>query len=593
MISSSNMTSMPERGAISGLLAGLLLALAGCTLSDSESSPIEAARAQLARGEALAADIAFDRMMKDGTPPSQVSAYRGEAALMRNNLGDARYWLAPQDFDDASRVHGLRMLAHLEIREGDIDAARRAYDSALSFAPENADLWVDIGRLRYRTGEHLAALEASVRAIEIGPDNVAALLFRGQIARDAEGPAKAIEWFERAREIAPDALEPRLQLAATLIDGGQLRDAAQLLENGDEALEKNPQAMFLRAIIAMRNGDLAASSELLARSGRVASGMPAAIMLSAILDIRRENYASAEQALDQLAQRQPDNGRIRELLALSLARNGDDEELVRRYALPARGLAGSPYLRTLVGRAYESLGDRTSAAFYLDLAAQPQRGLVTLPPSSPVGASLTKGQVRALEMRNRIRLELARGNDGAALGLARGFVDRFPLSTDALVLLGDTAFAAGENETAWQAYAKAASVRQPWSLALKRAVTAVRRDGPGELLAEFATANPGNPQIAAIAAETFAAAGEWTKASNLLDRAISSGQRRVPWVLAARSIAARQLGDEQAALEWALEAHDLQPMNIMATETLIAMLSPDDEATRSELEAKLVSLKAR
>lgn len=587
------MTFKPERGPIAGLLAALLLLLAGCDRADSESSPLESAKAQLARGEALAADLALERMMDHGTPQPQVAAYRGEAALMRGDLIEARYWLAPQDFDDASLIHGLRMLAQLEIRDENVDAAKEAYRMALELAPDDSSLWVDVGRLQYRTGEQLNALESAKRAIDLDENNFSALLFRGQIARDAQGPVDALTWFERARNVAPDAIEPRLQLAATLIDAGQPHDGIDLLETGDEALEKNPLGLYLRAVGALRTGDLAASSELLARSGRVSAGMPSAIVLSAVLDIRRGNYASAQQALDRLALRQPDNGRIRELLALTLARNGEDEELVRRFALLARGLSGSPYLRTLVGRAYETLEDRQSAAFYLDLAAQPQRGLASLPPAKPVDVAISRGQAAGLEMRNRIRLALARGNDADAALLAQSYAQRFPFSVDALMLLGDASFAAGNNERAWSAYGQVATVRQPWSLALKRAATAVRRDGSGALLVSFTAANPNNPEAAALAAESFAAAGEWEKAANLLDRAIAGGQRRVPWVLAARSVAARQTGNEQAALDWALEAHDLQPMNVAATEALIAALPRDDAATRSELEAKLASLTQR
>ena len=72
---------------------------------------------------------------------------------------------------------------------------------------------------------------------------------------------------------------------------------------------------------------------------------------------------------------------------------------------------------------------------------------------------------------------------------------------------------------------------------------------------------------------------------------MQSGMERVPWVLAARSVAARELGDQEGALSFALAAHELQPMNPYAISALIAVL-PENDPKRIELEAKLRSVTA-
>ncbi len=93
-------------------------------------------------------------------------------------------------------------------------------------------------------------------------------------------------------------------------------------------------------------------------------------------------------------------------------------------------------------------------------------------------------------------------------------------------------------------------------------------------------------------ADAVAAQGKWGRAAQLLDHAIMLGQARVPWVLAARSIAALQLDDREDALDYALAAHELQPMNPLAISALLAALPDTEAAAKAELEAKLQSLTA-
>ncbi len=110
------------------------------------------------------------------------------------------------------------------------------------------------------------------------------------------------------------------------------------------------------------------------------------------------------------------------------------------------------------------------------------------------------------------------------------------------------------------------------------------------MLEEYVRNNPMNGEAAAVLADALAAQGEWGRAAQLLDHAMELGQARTPWVLAARSIAALNLEDRDGALDFALDAHELQPMNPLAISALIGALPAGEEAAKSELEAKLQSL---
>lgn len=567
------------------VLAALAMLLAGgCAERAPASDPVELARNALAAGNALGAEIALEAMIARGAAREDVAALMGEAALLAGKRAAAREWLGPGQFSPETRVHGLRMLGRLEMADGHFAAAGKAFDAALATAPGDPELWVDIGRLRYRGGEQIGAIAAAEKALALDPANAAALLFRGQLARDAEGLSAAASWFARALELQPGNIELRADYAATLGDAGRAREALAVLRdegNGDGATP-HPRTLYIQAVLAARGGNTALARSLLQRSGQVEANIPAATMLAALLDCADGNFASAAQTLDRLAAMQPDNARVREVLAYALSRSDGERELIDRFGARALDRGGSSYLRALVGRAYETLGDRETAARYLDLAVRPELALTVLPVSSsdsgPGGA---------------IRAALGAGDYVAAHDRAAAFASIHPGSGDALALLGDTHLAAGRKVAARSVYLRSASIRRNWPLMLRMLAAQDHRAEAARLLEAYVRQHTAGGAAAALLADAYAAAGEWERAALLLDHAIANGQGRVPFVLAARSAAAANLSDADGALDFALRAHELQPMNIAATAALIAALPSEETEARAELEQKLRSLTAR
>lgn len=570
------------------LAAGLAVLLAaGCEEGAPPLGPVEQARADIASGDPLGAEIALEALLEAGAPRRDVAALLGESALMEGDLAKAREWLGPGQFSEATRGHGFRMLGRLEMAEGDLAAAGKAYDTALTVTPADSELWVDIGRLRYRGGEQLQAIAAAERAVALAPDNPSALQFRGQLARDAEGLATAAQWFARALERQPGNLELRADLAATLGDAGRAREALAALREGEGAEKPNSRVLYIQAVIAARGGDNSLAQTLLARSGRAEADIPAALMLSALLDCAEGNFASAAQTLDRLGAMQPDNRRVRELLAFALSRSGGELELIDRFGARALRQGGSPYLRIMVGRAYEALGNRAAAGRFLDLAAQPGGGLAILPAGSPAS-----GMGRST-VRDAVRIALGARNFAAANAHAAAFVRSNPGSGDALALLGDSFLAQGRRGAARHAYSRSASIRQPWPLMLRMLTAQDRRSGALGVLEVYVRQHPANGEAAALLAEAYAAGNEWARAVLLLDHAIAHGHGRTPFVLAARSVAAANSGDSEGALNFALTAHALQPMSAEATAALIAALPETEGEARAELTQKLRSLTSR
>ncbi|MDG5748496.1 tetratricopeptide repeat protein [Qipengyuania sp. XHP0207] len=566
-----------------------MTALAGCEPAPSTAASVELAKRQLAAGNPQDARIVLQRALVEGTPEADVAAYLGEAALQRGDLAEAARWLEPEVFSAGTEALGLRMIGRLEMARANLEASGRAYDRALRLDPQDPELWVDIGRLRFEGGEQAQAIDAAERALALAPQNASALQFRGQLLRDAEGLVPSLNWFAAAVDQHPANRELRLDYAATLADAGQAREALAVLRAGGDSVLLSSQGLFVQAVIAARGGRFPLARALLQRSQFDQEGRPAAIMLSAIVDMQNGNFDSAAQQLDRLTRRQPDNVRAVELLALALSRSGSDKELVRRFAARAAGPSGSPHLRVLVGRAYEAMGDRAAAARFLDLAAMAPQRLAPLPTEAPLETLVPRGGSGG-QTRDYVRAALAGRTRGQAISSARDFVRNYPGSGDGYAILGDAELAAGDRAAARRAYSRAANIRQPWPLALRLAGSQATPEDAAALLERFVRSNPLNGHAAALLADAYAAQGKWSVAAQLLDHAILHGQARVPWVLSARALVAAQLGQPDEAIDFAIEAHDLQPLNPRSVAALLAVLPPAEVTARADLYAKLESL---
>lgn len=563
-------------------------ALTGCGEEPAPLSPLQKAQNALASGDGLGAEVALRDLLAQGTPEADLAAYLGQAELQQGELVEARRWLGAEQFSARSAAHGFHMLGRLEMSAGNLPAAGKAFDRSHAAAPDNSDLWVDIGRLRFRGGEQAQAMDASKRAVELDPANPDALLLRAQLVREAEGLAAALRWFEAGLEHAPRNLDLLGDYAATLGDLGRNAEMLVVVRQMAEINDRNPRLFYLQSVLAARGGDFLLAKSLLSRAGPVYARTPAGMMLSGILDIENGNYQSAAQTLDRLTVMQPDNLRARELLVRAIALGLNDSELTYRFGALASQPSASPYLRLAVARSYEALDERDKAAALLDLAARPRSdNLVAVPGRTPLPvAEMRKGQggeaVQAL-----LRGRIIAGQAGRAAGDAEAFRRRNPGSADALSLAGDARLAAKQPAAALALYRSAAQIRRSWPL-VRRMVTAYRATGnqaaAEQLLASHLAGDPNNAEASAELAPMAAARGDWARAALLLDHALDHGGHRDPALWRSRAEAAARLGEGETAFDAALFAYALMPASRDSTALLARVLKDQGD---SDLAARL------
>lgn len=548
-----------------------LAALGGCSEAEPAVAPMDRAQAALERGDGFGAELALREAVDAGAQREAVAAFFGQAELQQGQLTEARQWLTEGRFSAATAGHGFHMLGRLHMSEGNLAAAGAAFDRAIAIEPDNPRLWVDIGRLRYRGGEQSAAVEAAMRAIELGPEDPDALLFRGQLARDSEGAIAALPWFERAQAAKPTDSALQAEYAATLGEAGEAKELLRIVRQMTAADPGAGRAYFLQAVIAARGGHFALARTLLNRSGRENSGSPAGRLLAGVIDLETGNPASAAQTFDRLHRQQPENRRVRDLLARALAVSGSHRELVHRFAQAARRQSASPYLQTLVARSYEALGRRAEAGLLIDLAARRRSGnLAALRPTGAF-ADGAADQLSGPETLALVRARITGGRSAEAKRQAEAFVARFPGSADALALAGDAQLAGGNLDKAIAYYERSARIRQSWPLARKRlaALTAAGRDDEARaLLGEFLAGHQALVEPAVLLAQVQYNRGNFARAARLLDHALATGGGSDPEVLALRAVVAMRLGEPQLARSLADRAFALQPIHPASLQAL-------------------------
>ena len=589
---------MARRTTLFAAVAALVgLGAPGQAMPGAAKEAISRASKALARGDGIAAEAELQRALQGGAAKPDVAAAMGEALIDQGAMDKAREWLGPGQFAPAEAGHGWRMLGQLERLAGNLGAAGKAFDHALVAAPKDPLLWVEIGRMRYAGGEQLLAIDAAGRALAAGSDNPRALEFRAELLRDAEGYAAAIPLYEKALEVKGDDLGLLSGYAGALGEAGRTAEMLAATRRMLAIAPHSPRAFYLQAVLAARAGQVDLARSLLNRTKGKLKDVPAGMLLQGLLDLEAGSANVAADELSVLANRQPANQRVQLLLARALYASGDYNQLFARYGALAQRSDASPYLLTLLARAYEDQGNRAAAAPLLDRAASAGApGMLPIfEPAGPAGFGAAFAADPA-ELGNAVpfvRSLLGTGNGTGARQAASRFLNARPDSDDALALMGDVELLTGAPGAALGHYDRATKVRFPDLLLLRMNEAFAAGGQPGAaqpITARYLAAFPGSRLAARLAANFAALSGDWQSASALLESLRQRGGNRDVRLLADLSFAQLRSGDAATAVTTAQRAYQLQPSSPVAAQALGMALA---EAGNDAAGARQLLLQAR
>lgn len=550
------MAERPRKGTLLAGIAALLLA--GQAPPQDAAGLVAAARADLARGDGIAAEVRLKQALAVGARREAVAAMMGEALLDQGAPAKAREWLAPGQFSADQAAYGFRMLGRLEHAEGNLPASAAAYDRAIALTPDDPLLWVDIGRLRYAGGEQRQALDAVDHALTLDPGNLRAIEFKGQFVRDQFGLNAALVWFEAGLQRDPGDLGLLGEYAATLGDLGRAGEMLAVTRRMMEQGGANPRALLLLAQLAARAGDAPLARSLLNRAGTALDRVPAKLLLDGVIELNSDNHLLASEALEKLVAMQPANREAQALLARARYAAGEYRVVVERFGPLAARADALVWLLITVARAHEALGRRDLAVPLLERARDASdRPFAAVPENRPVGALLAEQR-----------------NAEAAATAARQIAAQ-PGSAAFLAQAGDVELTLGRAEAALERYRAVAAIRMPESLLLRMVAAlglAGQPDAASALVAAYLAQNPQSRVAARLAAAHAAATGDWTRAGLLLAHLRDTGGDQDPRLLAELAMAQLRAGDAVAAEASARTAYGLQPSSPVAARAWAAAL---------------------
>ena len=529
---------------------------------------VELARIAFRLGDGVAAGAAVKAAIDAGGNEAMLRPLLARAFAMQGDGMRALQTLdagpiAPEAMGEAAWVAG-----NVHLDDGDLGAARDAYDRAVRELPRSSALWVDVARFRDANADTLGARDAIDYAIELDKANGAALAYKANLIRTEEGLTASLEWYDAALAADPDNAGALIDQAATLGDLGRYHDMLGALRHAATLTPGNPRIYYLQAVLAARGGNYRLARSLLQRTRGQMDEVPGFMLLSAIVELELGGEAVAATWADRLLSEQPDNMTAGRILALSDWAGGDADGAAEALIPIVDREDADSWSLLLAGRVAAELGRRGESADYLARAASLSRGdaapfaadndygflsmAADAEPLNParaipaIGADIMAGQAgRAIERATRLR----DANRGVA---------------DAHILLGDAAMAGGQFALAVQSYRAARDLDAGERTTLRLAHALFRAGdaaGSGAAILALRDSQPSSTAADRLAGHLAMDLEHWDQAIAHFERVRRRIGNRDVVVLRELSKAWGAKGDRAQATRLIALAYRLQPLN--------------------------------
>ncbi|MEM1133116.1 MAG: hypothetical protein AAGH53_09275 [Pseudomonadota bacterium] len=539
----------------------------------------------------LAAEAELRRARELGTPDEQLRHLMGHALQLQGQLDRARKWLTEGPVARKHLAYAQRILAEVNLADGDRDRARAAYDAAIAADDSDPILWVSIARYRYLDGDQKGAIDAADFAVELAPQSIDALLYRGELARSQFGLIPALPWFERALEINPDHIPTLIAYGETLGDAGRMTDmlavAWQIM-----ALEPgNDRGYYLQAVLAARAGQFDLARSIMLKTQNRLDDQAGPALLRCALELEVDNMAQAEEHCATVLRLQPHNLMAGNLGMRGMTGGSEPEmffDLIADYGLLT---TANSYRLLLAARAYEAQGNRPMAADFVNRASRAQhRPYMLVSETAELGELETAVRAAPGDARAEVRLIrklLTLDRDAEALRRAKSLQRRFPGVADTHLLVGDVYMLSNRPEQGFAAYQEAGRLRFTFDVMVRLhdALSDLGRDEEkAAILRSFLANNPAHLRAKHMLGTAYLDAERWELARVTLSEVRARLGDNVPLLLADLAWAEMNAGAPDKAQRTAAQAYRTLPMNPVVTHVYGQVLAEDETRLRDAID---------
>ncbi|HEV2598254.1 tetratricopeptide repeat protein [Sphingopyxis sp.] len=545
---------------------------------------VELARVAIRLGDGVGAEAAVKGALAAGAKeaalrPLLARAYamqgEGARALQTIDAGP----IIPEMIGEAAWVAG-----DVHLSNGDLGAAREAYDRAVHELPRNSALWVDVARFRDANADTLGARDAVDYAIELDKANSAALAFKANLVRTEDGLNASLIWYDQALAADPDNADALIEQAATLGDLGRYRDMLGALRHAATIVPRDPRIFYLQAVLAARADNYRLARSLLQRTRGELDDQPSFMLLSAIVELELGGEAVAATWADRLIVEQPQNFTAHRILAVANWADGDADGAIEALAPIVDRPDADSWSLLLAARAAAELGRRGEAADYLARAATLTRGeAVPFAVNNDYGLLTMAADGEPLNPAKAIpaiAADISSGNSSRAIERAMRLRDANRGVADAHILLGDVALAGGRYDLAVQAYRAARDLDAGERTTLRLANALFRAGdaaGSGAAILTLRDSQPSSIAADRLAGHLAMDLEHWDQAIAHFERVRSRIGNRDVVILRELARAWAAKGDDRRALPLIDRAYRLQPLNAGIMEFYAGLLERRQE----------------
>jgi tetratricopeptide (TPR) repeat protein len=345
-----------------------------------------------------AKDVYGDVIKLAGTDPDGLTARTRMARLLaaEGDIEGSRTMLEEVLAESPRDIEARTVRASLHLAEGDARSAIVDYREALRSEPESVTLLRRLAQAHLSNDERGLAIENLSRALELQPDNVELRLQVAQLFAQDDRPDRATEVIRRGVELMPNdtrLLEARFRTQVANEDWEGALETARRVEALDpagatgpylvgmallggeedldatiaklrEAVARAPQALeplsaLVRAYLAAerRSEAVTVLEEVVAANARNAA---AHSMLGQLYLLERRP-AEAEASFRRAMELAPESLNNVELLAMTRLGQGDREGALQAYEDAVEASNGAAAIRFVLAKRYEALGRHEDA----------------------------------------------------------------------------------------------------------------------------------------------------------------------------------------------------------------------------------------
>lgn len=184
---------------------------------------------------------------------------------------DAGY---PQKFVSKTEVMAMFMnnqaVSHLEVE--DYDQAEQAIKLAVSYAPKNPDLWVNLGVIKKRQGNLKLAEIAFLHAYSINRYSVVAVSNLERLYREQGLKNKAAVYAKQAERARNSNPYTHYKQALSLYEEGKYKKSERITNRAIILHNKDPRFFELKSLIAQQRGQYRKALKALEKAYLVSNG---------------------------------------------------------------------------------------------------------------------------------------------------------------------------------------------------------------------------------------------------------------------------------------------------------------------------------